>query len=39
MVQPLLDDRFKLKIHRETGELPIYSLTLAKSGGKPAQGQ
>src|SRR5580692_1304509 len=34
MVQSLLDDRFKLKIHRETRELPIYSLTPAKSGGK-----
>ena len=34
MVQSLLDDRFKLKIHHETRELPIYSLTPAKSGGK-----
>jgi uncharacterized protein (TIGR03435 family) len=38
MVQSLLDDRFKLMIHRETRELPIYSLTLAKSGGKPGPG-
>jgi uncharacterized protein (TIGR03435 family) len=38
MVQSLLDDRFKLKIHRETRELPIYSLTLAKSGAKPGPG-
>jgi uncharacterized protein (TIGR03435 family) len=38
MVQSLLDDRFKLKIHRETRELPIYSLTLAKSGGKTGPG-
>jgi len=38
MVQSLLDDRFKLKIHRETRELPIYSLTLAKIGGKPGPG-
>jgi uncharacterized protein (TIGR03435 family) len=38
MVQSLLDDRFKLKIHRETRELPIYSLSLAKSEGKPGPG-
>jgi uncharacterized protein (TIGR03435 family) len=38
MVQSLLNDRFKLKIHRETRELPIYSLTLAKSGGKLGAG-
>lgn len=38
MVQSLLDDRFKLKIHREPRELPIFSLTLAKSGGKPGPG-
>ena len=38
MVQSLLDDRFKLKSHRETRELPIYSLTLAKSGGKLGPG-
>jgi uncharacterized protein (TIGR03435 family) len=38
MVQSLLDDRFQLKMHRETRELPIYSLTLAKAGGKPGAG-
>lgn len=38
MVQSLLDDRFQLKMHRETRELSIYSLTLAKSGGKPGHG-
>ncbi len=32
MVQSLLDDRFKLKMHRESRELPIYTLALAKSG-------
>jgi uncharacterized protein (TIGR03435 family) len=31
----LLADRFKLKIHKETRELDIYALTMAKSGGKP----
>jgi uncharacterized protein (TIGR03435 family) len=38
MVQSLLDDRFKLKIHRESKELPIYSLTLARSGSKLGAG-
>ena len=31
----LLADRFKLKIHKETRELDIYALTMAKAGGKP----
>ena len=31
----LLGDRFKLKIHKETRELDIYALTMAKPGGKP----
>ncbi len=31
----LLGDRFKLKIHKETRELDIYALTMAKTGGKP----
>jgi uncharacterized protein (TIGR03435 family) len=30
----LLEDRFQLKIHRETKELPIYELAIAKSGSK-----
>jgi uncharacterized protein (TIGR03435 family) len=38
MVQSMLDDRFKLKTHRETRELPIYSLVLAKSGIKGGPG-
>jgi uncharacterized protein (TIGR03435 family) len=38
MVQSLLDDRFKLKIHRETRELPIYSLVLARTGEKLGPG-
>jgi uncharacterized protein (TIGR03435 family) len=38
MVQSMLDDRFKLKTHRETRELPIYSLVLARSGVKGGPG-
>ena len=34
MLQALLADRFKLTIHRETKELPIYSLVVAKGGPK-----
>jgi uncharacterized protein (TIGR03435 family) len=34
MLQNLLADRFKLKIHRETREGQIYELTLAKGGSK-----
>ena len=34
MFQPLLEDRFKLKTHWETKELPIYVLVKAKSGAK-----
>jgi uncharacterized protein (TIGR03435 family) len=34
MLQDLLADRFKLRAHRETRELPIYSLTLARSDKK-----
>ena len=34
MLQTLLKDRFKLKIHKETRELPVYALTVAKSGSK-----
>ena len=30
MFQAILADRFKLKIHRETREIPVYELTLAK---------
>jgi uncharacterized protein (TIGR03435 family) len=33
MLQSLLDERFKLKIHRETRELPVYSLVPAKNKG------
>jgi len=32
MLRTLLEDRFGLKIHRETREGPVYVMTLAKSG-------
>ena len=40
MLQALLEDRFKLKVHRETREVPVYALTVAKGGPKlqPFQG-
>jgi uncharacterized protein (TIGR03435 family) len=34
MLQALLEDRFQLKIHRETREIPMYALTVAKGGPK-----
>jgi uncharacterized protein (TIGR03435 family) len=34
MLQNLLTERFKLTIHRETKELPMYSLAVAKNGPK-----
>jgi bla regulator protein blaR1 len=34
MVQALLAERFQLKIHRETREIPIYVMTVAKGGHK-----
>lgn len=34
MLRALLEARFRLKFHRETREVPIYSLTVAKSGLK-----
>lgn len=45
MMQSLLADRFKLKAHFETREMPVYELTVAKGGTKlkentdPNQGQ
>jgi uncharacterized protein (TIGR03435 family) len=34
MLQSLLEDRFKLKLHRETTDVPVYALTVAKGGPK-----
>lgn len=34
MLQALLEDRFKLAVRREIMDLPIYELTVAKSGAK-----
>ncbi len=34
MLQNLLAERFKMSNHRETRELPMYSLTVAKGGAK-----
>ncbi len=35
MMQNLLEERFKLKVHRETREGPVYNLTLVKSKLRP----
>lgn len=32
MLQALLEDRFKLKLHRETREVPVYELTATNGG-------
>jgi uncharacterized protein (TIGR03435 family) len=34
MVQSLLEERFKLKVHSETREVPVYVMTVAKGGPK-----
>lgn len=34
MLQSLLADRFKLKLHHETKDLPLYELVVAKGGPK-----
>ena len=34
MMQALLDERFKLKVHHETKQLPVYELVVAKSGAR-----
>jgi uncharacterized protein (TIGR03435 family) len=37
MLQSLLEERFALKVHRETRELPVYLLTATKSGLKMSE--
>ncbi|MGA3242935.1 MAG: TIGR03435 family protein [Bryobacteraceae bacterium] len=39
MIQALLEDRFKLKIHRETREVPVYAMTVSKGGARLQVGQ
>ena len=39
MFQALLADRFKLKLHREKKELPIYALVAGKNGPKPRKAE
>jgi len=34
MLRALIDERFKLKFHRERREMPIYTLSIAKTGIK-----
>jgi uncharacterized protein (TIGR03435 family) len=34
MMQTLMADRFKLALHRETKDLPVYALVVAKNGRK-----
>ncbi|MBV8846331.1 MAG: TIGR03435 family protein [Bryobacterales bacterium] len=34
MLQVLLEDRFHLKIHRETRQIPVYAVTVGKNGPK-----
>jgi uncharacterized protein (TIGR03435 family) len=34
MLQPVLADRFRLHVHRETRTLPVYNIVLAKGGLK-----
>jgi uncharacterized protein (TIGR03435 family) len=34
MMQALLEERFRLRIHRETREVPVYALVVAKGGPK-----
>jgi uncharacterized protein (TIGR03435 family) len=34
MLQTLLEDRFQVRIHRETRDVPVYALTVAKGGAR-----
>lgn len=34
MLQPILQERFQLKVHHVTRDLPVYTLTVAKGGPK-----
>ncbi len=34
MIQSMLEDRFQLKAHKETRELPVYDLVVGKDGAK-----
>jgi uncharacterized protein (TIGR03435 family) len=38
MMQALLADRFQLKVHRGTKEMPVYTLVVAKNGPKFKEG-
>jgi len=38
MIGPLLADRFQLRFHRETRELPVYGLVVLKGGPKFKEG-
>jgi uncharacterized protein (TIGR03435 family) len=39
MLRTLLEDRFQLRLHRETKELPIYALVVGKNGPKMRPGK
>jgi uncharacterized protein (TIGR03435 family) len=38
MLQTLLKDRFKLRVHRERQEMPIYAIVVGKNGPKFSNG-
>jgi uncharacterized protein (TIGR03435 family) len=39
MLQSLLEDRFQLKVHHETRDLPVYNLILIRNGPKLSKDQ